>query len=107
ERRGARRRRRVLRLGQAGSVRALTRRGLAAARARPRGQAQTRRRGGPMLVLERRRLRRKRSGREGSPRDGGGVPRSECSGQRDGRLTGPHGLIAAATQRPFLTPVTA
>jgi predicted homoserine dehydrogenase-like protein len=78
ERRGARRRRRLLRLGQAGSGRALSSRRIPAARTCPRGQARARRRRRRMPDLERRRLRPERSRDEGAPRDGSRVRPAEC-----------------------------
>ncbi len=71
--RGARRRGRLLRLGQAGCRRALAGAGAAAARARPRRHARARRGRGRVPEMERRRLGPGRPGGQGAPRDGGGV----------------------------------
>ena len=71
--------------------RTLAGRGFIAARARARGAAQARRRRGRMPDVERRRLRRSRSRREGAPRDGGGVRAAECSrviARQSGRSSG-------------------
>ena len=73
EGRDARRRGRLLRVGQADAGRALARRGHAAARARAQHQAQARHRDRRDAQMGRRRVRSERFRRESAPRDGGGV----------------------------------
>ena len=77
EGRGARRRRRLLRLGQADAGRCVAAGGLSAARPRPRHPPHPRHRRRPAAAVVRRRLRRRRRRRQSPPRDGGDVRQAE------------------------------